>query len=610
MSILFDDQDEPLLNLNDMDDEDDEPFRSCAPSTAFSATASTRSLGMPSSLLSQPLGLPIQSIARLIHDELTHNPEFVKYVDMVSHLQELLNLRRNPSTTTNYCYPESVVWTTKDCKTDPDVGGSASNSSRPPMHHAVRHENGKMISDPEWQSIRQAAFTVARSHLDPLRRDPRAIPEKMHKKTFMKGAFLNEWLDAVTALEHLCPLLSLCAGNWKGDMVLVSSHHPIPLRPAKSPLLPAPRLLAPPLPPVSPLAAPQSCPLVAPRSSPPILDRVHRHSHPRSQSRRARPAPRPSVGAIQARHGEMESVPKPTRVPVGHPRLPIQFNGHLPPAPPSCRYSNLTRPLNPSAEAAPSKTPRSKQDHATSRAKVPSTRAAKARGNRATVTDDDDMATKPVSGSRPVTPVEDPGCQSPSSKAKSNRSAVTDGDDDVAAQPVSGSRPVTPVEDPGCQSPRWGAQIQVRMATSSFENSSEPAPPLKTTHSKSDHASSSVKAPSTRAAKAKESLTAQVAFGDPAEDPGHESPDQAGMAPSLSEHSDDDDESHSHLQVLLRDELRQWVDEHKIESQGKRPTRIDLIKAIAGAAKSEQPSKEDIESIVTERKSKRNTKAA
>ncbi|KAH9024251.1 hypothetical protein EDB85DRAFT_1894393 [Lactarius pseudohatsudake] len=230
------------------------------------------------------------------------------------------------------------------------------------------------------------------------------------------------------------------------------------------------------------------------------------------------------------------------------------------------------------------------------------------------------MATKPVSGSRPVTPVEDPGCQSPSSKnssepaplkttrskqdhtsssvkapstraakAKSNRSAVTDGDDDVAAQPVSGSCPVTPVEDPGCQSPRWGAQIQ---------NSSKPAPPLKMTRSKSDHASSSVKAPSTRAAKAKDSRSAtdddaaaqsqpKLRLVTPAEDPGHESPDQARMAPSSSE-------------VLLRDELRQWVDEHKIELQGKRPTRIDLIKAIAGAAKSEQPSKEDIESIVTE----------
>ncbi|KAH9007751.1 hypothetical protein EDB85DRAFT_1904818 [Lactarius pseudohatsudake] len=166
----------------------------------------------------------------------------------------------------------------------------------------------------------------------------------------------------------------------------------------------------------------------------------------------------------------------------------------------------------------------------------------------------------------------------------------------------------------GCPNPGQNGDFVIR----EFERT---CPPLKTTRSKSDHASSSVKAPSTRAAKAKDSRSAtdddaaaqsqpKSRLVTPAEDPGHESPDQAGMAPSSSEHSDDDDESHSHLQVLLRDELRQWVDEHKIESQGKRPTRIDLIKVIAGAAKSEQPSKEDIESIVTERKSKRNTKAA
>src|SRR5882757_7938467 len=101
MSTLFDDNEEPLLNFDDMDDEDDDEFRSCAPSAAFSATASTRSLGTPSSLLSQPSGLAIEVIARLTHDELTQNPEFMKYVDMVSHLQELLNLRRNPSTTAN-----------------------------------------------------------------------------------------------------------------------------------------------------------------------------------------------------------------------------------------------------------------------------------------------------------------------------------------------------------------------------------------------------------------------------------------------------------------------------------------------------------------------------
>ncbi|KAH9159180.1 hypothetical protein EDB89DRAFT_2084468 [Lactarius sanguifluus] len=84
MSTLFDDcDDKALLNFDNINDEDNEVFWSCAPSAAFSATTSTRSLGMPSSLLSQPLGLPIQTIARLTHNELTHNPEFMKYVDML-----------------------------------------------------------------------------------------------------------------------------------------------------------------------------------------------------------------------------------------------------------------------------------------------------------------------------------------------------------------------------------------------------------------------------------------------------------------------------------------------------------------------------------------------
>ncbi|KAH9009447.1 hypothetical protein EDB85DRAFT_1903062 [Lactarius pseudohatsudake] len=176
--------------------------------------------------------------------------------------------------------------------------------------------------------------------------------------------------------------------------------------------------------------------------------------------------------------------------------------------------------------------------------------------------------------------------------------------------------PRVPEPKMGCPNPGQNGDFVIR-----GNNLSEPAPPPKTTCFKSDHASSSAKAPSTWAAKAKDNRSAtdddtaaqsqpKSRLVTPAEDPGHESPDQAGMAPSSSEHSDDDNESHLHLQVLLCDELRQWVGEHKIESQGKRPTRIDLIKAIAGAAKSEQPSKEDIESIVTARKSKCSTKAA
>ncbi|KAH9023477.1 hypothetical protein EDB85DRAFT_1894744 [Lactarius pseudohatsudake] len=150
----------------------------------------------------------------------------------------------------------------------------------------------------------------------------------------------------------------------------------------------------------------------------------------------------------------------------------------------------------------------------------------------------------------------------------------------------------------------------------------ELAPP-KTTHSKPDDATSRAKAPLTRSAKAKASHPTTTDDGDVATQPEPKScsvshlsdldQDPAGKAASPSEDSGCDDESaesHSHLQALQRDELVLWVEEHQIESQGKRPTRRDLIDAIAGAPKSEQPSKEDIESIVKERKSKRIAKAA
>jgi len=50
--------------------------------------------------LSLPSGLPIPTIAGLSHNELKHNPEFNKYVNMVSQLQELLTLRSSFSTCT------------------------------------------------------------------------------------------------------------------------------------------------------------------------------------------------------------------------------------------------------------------------------------------------------------------------------------------------------------------------------------------------------------------------------------------------------------------------------------------------------------------------------
>ncbi|KAH9179077.1 hypothetical protein EDB89DRAFT_2063198 [Lactarius sanguifluus] len=524
---------------------------------------------------------------------------------------------------------------------------------------ATLHASGKMISELEWKLIHQAAFTIAHSHLVPLQCDIRAIPGKMHKKTTLKGNFLNEWLDAVTVLKCLCPLLSLCTGNWKGDMVLGSSRLVIP-SPSFQPrhlffphggFLPFHSLQSPHPQPHAPAQSPQESELASKTSS----KAKHRRdpSPPRQNGKRSKA----NVGAS----GTSTASNPVQRTPSPHPAFMLMVQSG------TASQSTL------SAEAAAPKTLQSKQDHATSRAKAPSTWAAKAKGNRAVMTDnnnsnnnnnnnnnndnDVDMATQPVSGSHPVTPIKDPRCQSPkwgtqvqvrmatssfenssepappkmtrskqdhatsrtkvlstqTAKAKANHAMVTDSnDDDMATQPVSGSRPVTPVDNPMCQSPKWGTQVQVRMVTSSFENLSQPAPPM-TTRFKQDHArTQSAKAKDSRSATDDNDVAAQSQSKSrlvtPTEDPGHKSPDQARMVPS-SEHSDDN-ESHSHLQVLLHDELKQWVDDHKLESQGKWLTRIGLIKAIAGAPKSAQPSKEDIESIVNERKSRRNTKAA
>ena len=51
----------------------------------------------PSSKISQPSGLPISKFSSLTHDELQHNPEFMRYVNLVGSLQELLNMQQKPT---------------------------------------------------------------------------------------------------------------------------------------------------------------------------------------------------------------------------------------------------------------------------------------------------------------------------------------------------------------------------------------------------------------------------------------------------------------------------------------------------------------------------------
>src|SRR6266702_2925440 len=96
-ALLQDGNDGPLMEWDDDDNDNDDVSESHVSQgiskTPSTFTASSQSLAT-SSQLSQPSGLPIDTIARLTHDELKHNPEFMRCLGMVNLLQELLNLRQ------------------------------------------------------------------------------------------------------------------------------------------------------------------------------------------------------------------------------------------------------------------------------------------------------------------------------------------------------------------------------------------------------------------------------------------------------------------------------------------------------------------------------------
>ncbi|KAH9172293.1 hypothetical protein EDB89DRAFT_2069958 [Lactarius sanguifluus] len=73
---------------------------------------------------------------------------------------------------------------------------------------------------------------------------------------------------------------------------------------------------------------------------------------------------------------------------------------------------------------------------------------------------------------------------------------------------------------------------------------------------------------------------------------------------------DGDSDSDGLLATLKRDDLIAWIAAHDIEPQGKRATKKEIIKAIMAAAKSEHPSKEDVEEIIESRQAKHNVRTA
>ena len=57
-------------------------------------------------------------------------------------------------------YPEEVLWSLEDCKSDPNVNVSSTNASRPSMEKAIHHGDGTMITSSEWSAIKVSACAV------------------------------------------------------------------------------------------------------------------------------------------------------------------------------------------------------------------------------------------------------------------------------------------------------------------------------------------------------------------------------------------------------------------------------------------------------------------
>jgi hypothetical protein len=99
---LDDDYEDPPMDFEDLDDGLGDGVDGASvfhpSSTAASVSGKSLKTAPRSSEISLPSGLSIDTIARLTHDELRHNAEFMKYVRMVDSLHELLNFRSSGST--------------------------------------------------------------------------------------------------------------------------------------------------------------------------------------------------------------------------------------------------------------------------------------------------------------------------------------------------------------------------------------------------------------------------------------------------------------------------------------------------------------------------------
>ena len=115
-------------------------------------------------------------------------------------------------------YPHSILWTLDDCKNDPTVTTSSMNKSRPSMKRALRHDDGRYLTDAEWKTICRSAVLISRTILEPL--DPLGTVAcgQPQKKKFYQNNFPNDWIQAMQELEILAPVTSYCVGTYKAEL--------------------------------------------------------------------------------------------------------------------------------------------------------------------------------------------------------------------------------------------------------------------------------------------------------------------------------------------------------------------------------------------------------
>lgn len=119
-------------------------------------------------------------------------------------------------------YPKTVLWNFPDYKVEVrrlrGLEGKLSreNESRANMRVAIRHEDGRPISEAEYQHVYRAAIDIVKKELTT--QSPKTSVAET--ATFYKTQHHDRWSKAIERLEDTCPLLRLCDAHWKADKTI------------------------------------------------------------------------------------------------------------------------------------------------------------------------------------------------------------------------------------------------------------------------------------------------------------------------------------------------------------------------------------------------------